>query len=97
MIEVAHLADDGGAVGADIPNLAAGQTNLGEFALLGHQLGSGTGGAHQLGAAAGVELDVVDHGTNGDVGDGQAVAGLDIGSGGGDDHVAGLDAHGARM
>ena len=39
-------------------------------------------------------IDVVDDGTNGDVGQRQAVAGLDIGAGGGDDGVAGLQAEG---
>ena len=39
------------------------------------------GGTHQLSAVAGMQLDVVDHGTNGDVGDGQSVAGQDIGVG----------------
>ena len=29
------------------------------------------GAAHQLGALAGIQLDVVDEGTDGDVGDGQ--------------------------
>ena len=33
--------------------------------------------------------------TNGDVGDGQAVAGLNVGSGGGEDLVPGLQAHGS--
>ena len=47
--------------------------------LLGHQLGGGAGGAHQLGAVAGVELDVVDHGAHGNVGQGEGVALLDVG------------------
>ena len=61
---------------------------LGEFAptrtFRGH-----AGAAHQLCALAGVQLDVVDNGTHGDVGQGQRVAGLDVGSGGGDNGVTG--------
>ena len=38
-------------------------------ATLGHQLGGHAGGPDQLGALAGVELDVVDHLAHGDVGD----------------------------
>ena len=95
MLQVAHLTDAGGAVGADDAHLAGGHTDLGVVALLGHQLGIGAGGADQLGAAAGMHLDVVDNGTHGDVGDGQAVAGLDVGCGGGEDLVPGLQAHGS--
>ena len=32
-----------------------------------YQLSGGAGGAHQLGAVAGMQLDVMDHGTNRDV------------------------------
>src|SRR5699024_2843386 len=91
-----HLADAGSAVGAHIPHFAGGQTNLSQVPFLSHQLRSSAGGANQLGAAAGLQLHVVDHGTNGDVGDGQAVAGLDVGSGGGNHLVAGLQAVGSQ-
>ena len=45
MIQVAHLTDAGGAVHPHIPDLAGGQTDLGQLAILGHELGSGTGRA----------------------------------------------------
>ena len=69
---------------------------LSQLAFLSHQLCSGTGGADQLCAVAGLQLHIVDHGTNGDVGNGQAVAGLDIGGSGGDNLVAGLQAVGSQ-
>src|SRR5699024_7043737 len=81
VVQVTHLADGGQAVGAHDADLAGGHTDLGVIALLGHQLGGGAGGADQLAALAGVHLDVVDHGTTGNVGDGQGVAGLDVGGG----------------
>ena len=96
VIQVANLADAGSAVGAHIPNFAGGQTNLSQVPFLSHELGSSTGGTDQLGAAAGLQLHVVDHSTNRDVGDGQAVAGLDVGSRGGNHLVAGLQAVGSQ-
>ena len=50
--------------------------------------------AGQLRALAGIELHVVDEGTGGDVGQGQGVAGLDVGLGAGGDDVAHLQADG---
>ena len=94
MVDVADLADDCDAVRADETDFAGRQTDLRILRVLGHQLGVVTGGADELCAAAGVDLDVVDDGTNGDIGQRQAVAGLDIGAGGGDDRVAGLQAEG---
>ena len=94
VLQIAHLTDAGGAVGTDDAHLAGGHTDLGVGALLGHQLGVGAGGANQLGALAGVQLHIVDHGTHGDVGDGQAVAGLDVGSGAGEHLIAGSQADG---
>ena len=67
MVGVAHLADGGHAVQADVAHLAGGQTDLSHAVLLGHQLSGHTGGTDQLAALAGVKLDVVDHGTNGNV------------------------------
>ena len=89
VLQIADLTDAGLAVGTDDADLAGGHTDLGVVAFLSHQLGIGAGAADQLGALAGVHLDVVDHGTHGDVGDGQAVTGLDIGSGAGEHLVAG--------
>ena len=95
VLQIAHLTDAGGAVGADDADLAGGHTDLGVLALLCHQLGIGAGGTNQLSALAGVHLHIVDHGTHRDVGDGQAVAGLDICSGGGDHLVTGGQTHGS--
>ena len=92
MIDVADLADDGHAVRADNAHFAGGHTDLSVAVLLRHQLSSSTGGADELSALAGVHLNVVDDGTDRDVGDGQAVAGQDVGVGAGHDDVAGLQA-----
>ena len=89
------LADDCGAVQGHVAHLTGGQTDQGVAILLGHQLCHVAGGADQLGAATGVQLDVVDDGTDGDVLEGQAVAGLDVGAGARDDGVAHLQAFGA--
>ena len=92
MLDVADLANGGIAVGTHDADLAGGHTDLSVIAFLSHQLSGGTGGTHQLSAVAGMQLDVVDHGTNGDVGDGQSVAGQDIGVGTGHDLVTSLQA-----
>ena len=89
MVEVADLTDYRLAVRADNADFAGGHTDLSVAAVLGHQLSGGTGGADELSALAGMHLNVVDDGTNGNVGDRQAVAGLDVGFGGRDDLVAG--------
>ena len=52
------------------------------------------GCAGQLGALAGIQLHVVDEGTGGDIGQGQSVAGLDVGVSAGDNLVADLQAVG---
>ena len=83
VVDVADLADAGLAVQLHQTILAAGQTDLGGVALLGHQLSGLTSGTDQLAALAGMELDDADDGAHGDVGQGQAVAGLDVGGGGG--------------
>ena len=95
VIDVTNLADAGLAVGADDANLAGRHTDLGISALLSHQLSIGTSGANQLSALAGMHLDVVDNGTNGDVGQRQAVAGLDVGGGGGQNLVTSGQTHGS--
>ena len=57
VVDVADLADGGAAVDADLAHLAAGHTDGGHAAFLGHQLSGHAGGADQLGALAGVQLD----------------------------------------
>ena len=96
VVDVADLADGGHAVELYVAQLAAGQADHAVLALLGHQLGHVAGGAGQLGALAGVQLHIVDDGTDGDVGQGQRVAGLDIGAGAGNDGVAHLQADGGQ-
>src|SRR4051794_2938420 len=60
VVGVAHDTDSGAAIGADQAHLARGQTQRGHRALLGHELDAHAGGAAELGAAARLELDVVD-------------------------------------
>ena len=62
---------------------------------LSHQLSHVASGTNQLSAAAGIQLAVVDDGTDGDVLEGQAVAGLDVGRLAADDHIAHLQAIGS--
>ena len=81
MVDIADLTDDCNAVRADEADFAGRQTDLRELRVLCHQLSVVAGGADELSAAAGVDLDVVDDGTDGDIGQRQAVAGLDIGGG----------------
>src|SRR5699024_2474478 len=95
VVDVGDLAHDCGAVQGNVAHLARGQADQGVAVLLGHQLGHVAGRAHQLGAAAGVQLDVVQDGTHGDVLEGQAVAGLDVGAGAAADGVAHLQPLGA--
>ena len=96
VLDVADLADGGHAVGAHDTDLTGGHPDLGVAALLGHQLSGHAGGADQLSTVAGMQLDVVDDGTDGDVGDRQGVADLDIGVGTGLHLVAGIQAHGSQ-
>src|SRR3990172_485579 len=66
------------AVQQDQPHLARGQTQVGEVALLGHDLRAAAGGPHQLPATPGVQLDVVHDGPCRDVAQRQGVARLDL-------------------
>src|SRR5690606_16373503 len=77
---VADLADGRPAVDGDAAHLGAGQAQGGEAVVLGHELHAGTGAAGHLGAAAGLELDVVDGRADGDVAHRHGVAGLDVGA-----------------
>ncbi len=66
----------------NVAHLAGGQTDHERMPFsLAISWAHAAGGADELSALAGVQLDVVDDGTDGDVGDGQAVAGLDVGVG----------------
>ena len=92
VVDVGNLTDDCGAVHGHVAHLTRGQTNQSVAILLSHQLSHVASGTNQLSAAAGIQLDVVDDGTNGDVLEGQAVAGLDVGALAADDNIADLQA-----
>ena len=96
VVDVGNLTDDCGAVHGHVAHLTGGQTNQSVAILLSHQLSHVASGTNQLSAAAGIQLDVVDDGTDGDVLEGQAVAGLDVGRLAADDHVAHLQAIGSN-
>ena len=95
VVDVGDLADNCGAVDRHIAHLTRGQTNQSVAILLSHQLSHVASGTNQLSAAAGIQLDVVDDGTDGDVLEGQAVAGLDVGALAADDNIADLQAVGS--
>ena len=86
VVEVRNNADGGDAVQTNVAHLAGGQTNQSVTIFLSHQLSHNASGTDQLAALAGIQLDVVDHGTDGDVLEGQGVAGLDVGVGAGHDN-----------
>ena len=88
VVDIADLTDGREAVHADLAVLTGGEADGCHTVFLSHQLSGDAGGADKLSALAGVELDVVDNGTDGDVCQRQSVARLDIGCGGGDDRIA---------
>ena len=96
VIGVTDNTDGSLAVQTDVTQLAGGQTNHALAVLLSHQLSADACGTNQLRALARVQLDVVDHGTNRDVLNRQAVARLDVGILGGDDLVADLQTLGSE-
>ena len=63
VVDVGDLTDDCGAVDGHVAHLARGQTDQSVAVLLSHQLSHVASGTDQLSAAAGVQLDVVDDGT----------------------------------
>src|SRR5690625_5116237 len=93
LLGVADLTDAGAAAGVDVADLTGGHPQLGELALPGHQLHRGTGGPGDLRPTTGLELHRVDHGTDRDVAQRQAVAGLDVRTGTVLDPVALLQPH----
>ena len=76
MVDVGNLTDDCGAVHGHVAHLTGGQTNQSVAILLSHQLSHVASGTNQLSAAAGIQLDVVDDGTDGDVLEGRQLPGL---------------------
>ena len=79
VLDVADLTDGSLAIQTDPTDLAGRKSYLCHaVSLLGDQLSHSTCGADELRTLTGVDFDVVDNGTNGNVGDGQRVAGLNI-------------------
>ena len=94
VLSVADLTDGGTAGEKHATHLAGGHAQDGILALLAHQLDGRTGGTGDCGALAGLELDSVDNGTHGDVGELQAVARLNVSTSAAHDDVANLQAFG---
>src|SRR6476619_3287837 len=80
LLGVADLADRRAAADVDVAHLAGRHPELGPRALLGDQLRRVAGGAGDLRAATGPELDAVDGRADRDVAQRQVVAGLDVGA-----------------
>ena len=79
MLKVADLTNGCLAVQADEANLTGRKSDLSHTVLfLRDELSCGTCGANQLTALAGVDLDVVNQSTNGNVSELESVTGLDI-------------------
>src|SRR6202011_4487985 len=76
VIEIAELADRGAADDQDAAHLTRRHAHLRVVAFLGHQLRGAAGRPHELAALSGLQLDVVDDGTERDVQQRQGVAGL---------------------
>ncbi|EGJ76809.1 putative 50S ribosomal protein L2 [Streptomyces sp. Tu6071] len=80
LLGVADLTDGGAAARVHHADLAGRHAEGRHGALASEQLHGGTGGAGELRAATGTELDRVDRGTDRDVTQRQVVAGLDVGA-----------------
>src|SRR4051794_36150807 len=78
LLGVAHLADGGAAAHVDVADLTGRHPQLRVRPFLGDQLHAGAGGAGDLGAATGPQLDAVHHGADRDVAQRQVVARLDV-------------------
>ena len=92
MLEVSDLTDGGHAVVGNVSQLARGESEKGVAAFLSHELSDSAAGSCDLSALAGIKLDVVYEGTDGDARKGKAVANYDVGAGAGYDLVADLKA-----
>src|SRR5947209_18609035 len=88
MLDVTDLPDGGAAAHVDQPHLAARHAHLRIRALLGEQLGRRPGAAHQLGAAAEPDLEVMDGGPERDARYGKRAAGADLGGVAGHHRIA---------
>ncbi len=93
VIGVAHLANGRQAGHQDPTHLAAGQAQLSVVAFLRQHLSASPRGAGHLAAAAGLQLDVVHHGAERNVAQGQCIADPNLGFGARHDLVADLEAN----
>ncbi len=87
---VAHLAHGRAALDLDHPHLTRRQTQGRAVSFFGDQLNRRARGAGHLAAGAGLQLDVVNHGTDRDVPERQRVPRPDVGAGAGLDEVTHL-------
>ena len=78
MVNIADLADSGHAVYADIAQLAGRQAEKSHAVFLSHKLSHVAGCTSQLSALAGIQLHIVEEGTNRNIVQRQSIAGLDI-------------------
>ena len=96
MVDVADLTDAGDAVDVDVALFAGGKSYESVVAFLSHQLSHVAGCTDELSALASVKLDCVDEGTNGEIGQRQSVAGLDISVSAVSDDMADFDSIGSE-
>src|SRR5579883_529655 len=92
MIRIADHTDGGAGRDGHQTHLARGHAQGGVVAFARHQLRGGAGGAHQLSAAPGIQLDGVHRCAHGDVAQRQTVAGADLGLGTAHHAIADLQA-----
>src|SRR4051812_20902063 len=81
VLRVAYGPDRRHAGDLHAAHLPARQAQGRPVAFLGHELRPRPSAAHHLGAAAGLQLDVVDHGARGDVAECQRIARIELGLG----------------
>jgi len=78
MLQVADLANSGHVDCQDLANFTGGEPQQSVFSFLGHQLSICSGSTGHLAALTGIELNIVDDGTQGNLSQRQSVSGLDI-------------------
>jgi hypothetical protein len=97
VLPVADLADTGTTGIVEFSHLTGRQPNEYVTALLGHQLRRHSGTPYQLGSFANLHLDIMDDRTERNIGQRQAVAGLDIDILSGDNGVTNRNSIGERI
>ena len=96
VLGIADLTDGGTAGHEDTAHLGGRHADDRVLALLAHELASGTSGTGDSGTLARLELDCVDEGTHGNLGQRHGIARLNVGAGTGNDGVADLEALGGQ-